>query len=473
MIKERAKEVALLVALSDGIVLCLAFVAALQLRSGLLARYYPSLHSLPASNYLWLLPVSIPTFCILFWVAGLYDSLRTKPLLDFPLMVLKPVALGALFLGAVIFFVQAKYFSRSLFGLFLGIFYVLTLAEKVAIRLAQMHVRRRGFNYRSVVIVGINEGALRIADELREKRDFGFKVAGLLNGYGQDYVEADKYKVLGSIEDLSQIIDHHIIDEIIFALPLDQIARCEAQILKCEEVGLKIHIRADIAHSLFARTYLSKVADIPLLTLSTTPYSAGEVVLKRLLDVVVSLAGLVILSPLVALISVLVKVESRGPAYFRQVRCGLNGRRFVLLKFRSMVHDAERQQKALEGLNEMTGPVFKMRNDPRITRIGAFLRKTSLDELPQLWNVLRGDMSLVGPRPPLPSEVQKYERWHRRRLSMKPGITCLWQVSGRNAIDFEEWMKLDMQYIDNWSLGLDFKILAKTIPAVLSSRGAH
>jgi lipopolysaccharide/colanic/teichoic acid biosynthesis glycosyltransferase len=172
------------------------------------------------------------------------------------------------------------------------------------------------------------------------------------------------------------------------------------------------------------------------------------------------------------LIALLVRLDSRGPILFRQVRTGLNGRRFVLLKFRSMIHDAEHQRAALEERNEMSGPVFKLSRDPRVTRVGSFLRRTSLDELPQLWNVLKGDMSLVGPRPPLPSEVKQYERWHRRRLSMKPGLTCLWQTRGRNQVDFDEWMKLDMEYIDNWSISQDVKILLRTIPAVIFARGA-
>jgi len=191
------------------------------------------------------------------------------------------------------------------------------------------------------------------------------------------------------------------------------------------------------------------------------------------MDIAASFVGLVIAAPFMLVIGFLIKLDSQGPVLFRQVRTGLNGRRFVLLKFRSMTHDAERQQAALEERNEMSGPVFKLRSDPRVTRLGAFLRRTSLDELPQLGNVLRGDMILVGPRPPLPSEVSRYERWQRRRLSMKPGLTCLWQASGRNEIDFNEWMRLDMEYIDNWSLSRDIKIILRTIPAVLFARGAR
>jgi exopolysaccharide biosynthesis polyprenyl glycosylphosphotransferase len=389
------------------------------------------------------------------------------------LLVGKPVALGGLFLGFLIFVVQAKYFSRSFFALYIGLFFVYVVAEKTFIRISQRVIRRKGFNYRNVLLVGINDESVRIAETLAAQREYGFRIAGFASGFGQEPTVGHDYKVLGSVEELETIVDRHIIDEIVFALPLEDLPKCERQLLKCEEVGLKIHIRADFAHSIFARTYLSRVANIPILTLSTIPHSAGDIVFKRLIDVFISASLLFLLSPLMILASILIILDSRGPVLFRQTRSGLNGRRFVLLKFRSMVHDAERQRAALFAQNEMTGPVFKIRNDPRVTKVGRVLRRTSCDELPQLWNVLKGDMSLVGPRPPLPSEVQKYERWQRRRLSMKPGITCLWQVNGRNAVGFDDWVKLDMEYIDNWSLGLDFHILAKTIPAVLFSRGAQ
>jgi lipopolysaccharide/colanic/teichoic acid biosynthesis glycosyltransferase len=189
------------------------------------------------------------------------------------------------------------------------------------------------------------------------------------------------------------------------------------------------------------------------------------------MDRLLSALLLLILSPLFLVISVIVKASSPGPVIWTQIRCGLNGRKFVMYKFRSMVADAEEKKKMLTSLNEMDGPVFKIRNDPRITPIGRWLRKTSLDELPQFLNILRGDMSLVGPRPALPEEVEQYERWQRRRLSMKPGLTCLWQIDGRNQVDFEHWMKMDLDYIDNWRLELDFKILLKTVPMIFSCKG--
>jgi exopolysaccharide biosynthesis polyprenyl glycosylphosphotransferase len=194
--------------------------------------------------------------------------------------------------------------------------------------------------------------------------------------------------------------------------------------------------------------------------------------IKRLFDIVSSSAGLLVLSPLLLMVALLIKLTSRGPIFFKQQRVGLHGKTFNMLKFRSMVVNAEELKAKLEALNEQTGPVFKIKNDPRITRIGRFIRKYSIDELPQLLNVLRGEMSVVGPRPPLPKEVEKYAAWQRRRLSVRPGLTCIWQVSGRNQISFEEWMYLDMQYIDDWSLMTDLRLILKTVPVVITGSGA-
>ncbi|MGH9318533.1 MAG: sugar transferase, partial [Vicinamibacteria bacterium] len=221
-----------------------------------------------------------------------------------------------------------------------------------------------------------------------------------------------------------------------------------------------------------ARAYLERLEDVPLLTFSTVPSDSNLLALKRVTDVALSSALLLLASPLFAVVPILIKSTSRGPVLYRQVRCGLNGRRFTFYKFRSMVEGADEQREEIAHLNEAKGPIFKISSDPRVTPVGRLLRKTSIDELPQLINVLKGEMSLVGPRPPLPQEVELYEPWQRRRMSMKPGLTCLWQVSGRSVLTFEEWVDLDLHYIDNWSLGRDFQILLRTIPAVLSRRGA-
>jgi len=221
-----------------------------------------------------------------------------------------------------------------------------------------------------------------------------------------------------------------------------------------------------------ARIEIEELDGIPFLTFTTTPSNETQLAFKRLLDIGVSLSLLGIAAPVITLVALMIKITSPGSVFFKQKRLGLNGRKFTLYKFRTMIEDAHERRGEVEHLNEMTGPVFKSKSDPRVTPVGRILRRFSLDELPQLWNVLKGDMSLVGPRPPIPEEVESYHRWHRRRLSMKPGLTCLWQISGRNNIDFDHWMQLDLQYIDNWSPSLDFKILLRTIPAVLSGRGA-
>jgi exopolysaccharide biosynthesis polyprenyl glycosylphosphotransferase len=218
---------------------------------------------------------------------------------------------------------------------------------------------------------------------------------------------------------------------------------------------------------------LDRFGDTPLLTFSAAPSDEVQLLVKRGIDVVIAAAGLLVLSPFMGLIALLVRLSSPGPAIFRQVRCGLNGRRFVFYKFRSMVENAEELKPQLAHLNTRDNVVFKIPDDPRLTPVGGVLRKFSIDEWPQLWNVLRGDMSLVGPRPAVPSEVDQYKCWQRRRLRMRPGITCLWAISGRDNVDFETWMKMDMQYIDNWSLSLDWKILLQTIPRVITGHGAN
>jgi exopolysaccharide biosynthesis polyprenyl glycosylphosphotransferase len=271
---------------------------------------------------------------------------------------------------------------------------------------------------------------------------------------------------------LPQLLEREIVDEVIFAISQEELKSMEDLFLLCEERGITARLAVKIFPHVLAKTHLEELDGLPLLTFTTTPKNELLLLLRRIFDFLGSIFLLAILSPVFLLTTLLTRLDSPGPAIYQQIRCGVNGRKFTLYKFRSMFHGAEERQETLAAYNLMNGPVFKMRNDPRVTRVGRFLRKTSLDELPQLINVLQGDMNFVGPRPPLPEEVEKYESWQRRRLSMKPGITGLWQVSGRNQIDFDQWMKLDLEYIDNWSLWLDVKILLKTIPVVLSGKGA-
>lgn len=267
------------------------------------------------------------------------------------------------------------------------------------------------------------------------------------------------------------------VDEVVFALPLKKVENIHDYIFFAEEMGINIKILPDF--QLHQIKYLPKTAkvslhhfmDTPTLSLSSLPSKGNELIVKDLIDYLGAGIGTILLSPLFLFISILIKTTSRGPVFFSQKRVGVNGRIFNIYKFRTMVENAEDLKQDLALQNEVDGPVFKIEKDPRITSIGKFLRKTSLDELPQLFNVLKGEMSLVGPRPPVPSEVVHYEVWQQRRLSMKPGLTCIWQVSGRNNISFEQWMNMDLEYIDNWSLWLDIKLLFKTVREVTVGGG--
>jgi len=271
---------------------------------------------------------------------------------------------------------------------------------------------------------------------------------------------------------MSRLLRENVIDNVIFAAGKEFFSEIEKAVWTCETQGVQTWLAADLFKTTIAKARLEEFSGIPMLIFTTTPQKPWELFIKQLMDIVGSFILLVILSPLFLVVSVIIKSTSPGPVFFRQKRMGLRGEGFTLYKFRSMVSNAEMLRAELAAYNEMGGPAFKITDDPRITKFGKFVRKTSIDELPQLWNVFTGKMSLVGPRPFPWKDTEKYKDWQRRRLSMKPGLTCLWQIKGRNTVGVDEWMRLDLEYIDNWSLWLDIKILLKTIPAVLTGLGA-
>jgi exopolysaccharide biosynthesis polyprenyl glycosylphosphotransferase len=274
------------------------------------------------------------------------------------------------------------------------------------------------------------------------------------------------------IAELPSFLRQHVVDEIIFAVGSESLAELEEVFLLCDQEGVRTRVAVDFFPHVNSTVSLDRLESTPLLTFTAAPDDEIRLLLKRVTDVAIAAAGLLVLAPFMAAFAALIRLTSPGPAIFTQVRCGLNGRQFRFYKFRSMCENAEQLKPSLAHLNTRQ-TAFKIPDDPRLTFVGRYLRKFSIDEWPQLWNVLRGDMSLVGPRPAVPSEVETYQRWQRRRLRMRPGLTCLWAVSGRDNVDFDRWMKLDMQYIDNWSLALDWKILLQTIPRVLTGHGAN
>jgi exopolysaccharide biosynthesis polyprenyl glycosylphosphotransferase len=277
------------------------------------------------------------------------------------------------------------------------------------------------------------------------------------------------------MEQLNTVIADQPVDEVLVALPMDKYGPLvETIVRQCEEQGVIVRLQTDISCLQVARSYVDELEGVPVMTIQSGPQDGWALVAKRLIDFIGSAVLLIALAPLFAIVALLIRFDSRGPVFFAQERVGYNKRRFRVLKFRTMAVEAEKQQHVLEHLNEVEGPVFKIKKDPRITRVGAFLRRFSIDELPQLVNVLKGDMSLVGPRPLPVRDVERIDKqWHKRRFSIKPGITCLWQVNGRSNIGFNEWVRMDLDYIDKWSLGLDLVILLKTLPAVFRGPGAY
>jgi exopolysaccharide biosynthesis polyprenyl glycosylphosphotransferase len=335
------------------------------------------------------------------------------------------------------------------------------------------HIRKRGFDYRNLLIVGTGQRALNFVAKINENPHWGLKVVGFIDKESSLVGEnRGGIEVLGTIEGIGQILRERVIDEVIFMIPRKWIDEIEGAIHTCEELGIPVKLGVDFYNTTIGKMKIEELEEIPFLSITATKQNMGQMLAKRIFDLVLSSIAFVLLSPIFLVTAAAIKFDSSGPIIFKQKRVGLNGRTFTFYKFRSMVNNSEVLRTRMEHLNEMSGPVFKIKNDPRLTRAGRFIRKFSIDELPQLLNVLKGDMSLVGIRPPTLEEVEKYEKWQRRRLSMKPGITCLWQVNGRNKVDFERWMKMDLSYIDNWSLKLDFRILLKTIPAVFFAKGA-
>lgn len=473
MLKQHARLIAMFLYVTDMVVTALSFFFAYWIRSNYLTEL--ELRRLyPIEKYLWLFLVIIPVWSFLFFYYKSYKSYRIVSFMKELQILWKVVLIGGLVIGAMAFAFQSYYLSRTLIVMFVAVNLVLLIVERFSIRTFSRFVRKRGYNYRNIIIVGTDNRARDLAVVIGKYKHWGLRVLGFVaDNPANTHSEIDGHRIIGNVNEMQKIINKEIVDEVIFAVPRGRFEQLEDIFLMLEENGINAAVVANFFPHAVAKAHLEELENIPLLTFTTTPTNTFALAFKRLFDIVSSVLLLILLLPVIVITALLIKATSPGYVFFRQKRCGLNGRVFTLYKFRSMVTDAEAKREKLEALNEMEGPAFKIKNDPRVTRIGHFIRKSSIDELPQLWNVLKGDMSIVGPRPPLPEEVSKYKRWQRRRLSMRPGLTCLWQISGRNIVkDFDNWAKLDLQYIDTWSLMLDMKIFLKTIPVVLFRIGA-
>ncbi|MDI6839295.1 MAG: sugar transferase [bacterium] len=444
MLKERLQVFAKVNLLIDLLLTCLSFILAFYLRASL---HLPGEISLRFDTVSWLLLVIIPVWCILFVYEKAYDVLGER---NVYLSSFKAIAEGMGILFAVLFFRRA-YIQSRLFLVFFGVINTIfiLLSRKVGTLL---------LGEQSVFIIGGGEKATIFYNFLTRHSPLKFKPIGTLE-LNSNFSDMSKLEYTISTTPIDWVVS--IVDNSDFNLRLIEL---------CKKVGIPISWAIPTTD---ARVDVEAYGGISFFTFSTAPVVSVALIFKYTMDRIIAFLLLLLTSPLFFLIVCIIKLSSKGSVFFIQERAGLNGKKFRFYKFRTMVEGAESMQQEFIPLNIMAGAVFKIPDDPRVTKLGKFLRRMSLDELPQLLNILHGDMSLVGPRPPLPSEIEKYERWQRRRLSMKPGLTCIWQVSGRNEIDFDKWMDLDLKYIDNWGIWLDFKILLRTIPAVISQKGAY
>src|SRR5215831_310548 len=354
--------------------------------------------------------------------------------------------------------------------------FALVSGVRMALRYNLRRLRERGINAKSLVIVGAGSRGRAFGAHIVRRHDLGYKILGYIDSdrsYADQLIGGARY--LGRIEDLPRIISNEVIDEVAIALPIkSHYSQIERAVGLLEEQGITAHVLSDLFPQKLARAHSIDFDGMPIVTLGSVPPFSWRTEAKRLMDLTASVLLLVLSAPLLALVAIAIKLDSSGPVFFIQERVGFNKRRFRMIKFRTMTTDAEARMNEIEHLNEKQGtPIFKIKNDPRITPLGRWLRKTSIDELPQVINVLLGDMSIVGPRPLSVRDATRMEEgWQKRRFSVKPGLTCLWQVSGRSNLSFDQWMQLDLEYIDHWSLGLDASILLRTIPAIVLARGA-
>ncbi len=458
---------------SDLFLTAIAFGGAFALRLALSNFTYP-----PGTNFHFPFLLLLTMVCcgLSYHYVGIYEFHgRFVSFEKIFFRVAKSIFLGAAGVILLLYLVNQTAGSHLLMLLFLGLDLLLLTAYR-----ADIHLRRKhGLNRREILVIGSRERAKELIGYVTANKNLGYHLIGCLE-ISPDLLGtevAEGVTVIGLMEDFRSILLERAVDEVVFALPLAKVEKVLDFISFAEEQGVNVRILPDwqipvlMYQPKVASVFIDQFVGLPTLVVSSVPHQDLALLVKYLLDYCLAAIGLLALLPLFAVLAVLIRLTSAGPIFFRQERVGLNGRKFMLYKFRTMVSNAEKLKASLLGANEVDGPAFKIEKDPRVTKIGGFLRKTSLDELPQLINVLRGEMSLVGPRPPLAEEVAKYSHWQRRRLSMKPGITCIWQVNGRNEVCFDEWMRMDLEYIDKWSLLLDFKLLLQTIPAVLLGTG--
>jgi len=473
MYKERALLISRIVILVDCAMVGTAFVLAYYT-----GRYFATSETVALERYIWITAVMPFVWLFLLNRFGFYRSLRLVRFRHIILRLLTATLLAGFVQSSILFIARAHFYSRWIFAWFIIFTFLLLVVEKCALKALLNYIRSaKKFMLKRIAFVGTQERARKILDAIDVHHEWGYEVAGLIKvGPGPENGAAAEspYRILGDFDVLPDILAREVIDEIIFAVPKEAIADIEQHILFCEERGIVVRLGLDMFNLRLSSSAVDQMGEVPVLTFYPRLFSMHALLVKRVMDIAGALLGLIVTALLFPFVALAIKLGSKGPVLFRQERVNFNGRTFTCYKFRSMSVDAEERRDKVTHLNTMNGPMFKTSHDPRVTGLGRWLRKLSIDELPQFWNVLKGEMSLVGPRPPMKEEFAKYENWHKRRLSIKPGMTGLWQIRGRSTInDFNEVVKIDLYYIDNWSLWLDIKILCLTVFEILKGKGAY
>jgi exopolysaccharide biosynthesis polyprenyl glycosylphosphotransferase len=467
MIRRHAGALRALLATVDALVVLFSLGVAATVRFGLQAPIDTALSPFGEGTAL-LLPIA--AWPLTLWAHGLYRPRVRLTIRGEALDVLRATMTFTAAILIALYFFKLDDFSRTVVAVFVPTLALSTIAVRIALRAALSALRDRGRNTRHVLVLGTAEGAQWFADRLEMHSELGLQVIGHLTGKDEARFPVSR-PILGTLDEIEDVLHSRIVDEVAICLPLTEASRIDSIVRLCEEEGKIVRIPMQVFEHALAAGRVEELDGVPIYSIVSGPDRLAGFIAKRALDIVGTVVAGVILSPIMIGLAIAVRLDSRGPVLFFQRRVGLHGRTFDVVKFRTMIDGAEAQVEDLLQHNEIKGHAFKVTNDPRVTRVGRFLRRTSLDELPQLWNVLNGEMSLVGPRPPLPTEVAGYDVWHRRRLSMKPGMTGLWQVRARREPDFDRWVETDLEYIDGWSFWLDVKIMARTIPAMLLGDG--
>jgi len=403
---------------------------------------------------------------------GLYKTQRELSILAETWLVFKALFISLLPAATAIFLLKFRFYSRLVFGSGWVLMFLSLSLWRMAKRWTVRRLISRGYNNLNVLIVGAGRVGKALASEIDEHPYLGVRIIGYLDDSEDKKNTEGKYEILGKISDFEIVVRRKFIDEVFISIPSER-GLVSDLVMKCKELGVSVRVVPDLFDLAMSKIKIHYAGSIPLLEYHYKGIHGTEIFLKRMIDIVVSFLAIILLSPIFIILGITIKLTSKGPIIYNSKRCGKKGRVFNFYKFRSMVRSADQMLESLRHRNETGGPIFKIRKDPRVTKVGRFMRRYSLDEFPQLLNVLNGDMSLVGPRPPIPDEVERYRDRELKRLEIRPGITGLWQVSGRSDLSYEDMIRLDFEYIENWSIWLDLKILLKTVPAILSRKGAY